>query len=180
MGTDQQGTEADEFVAARWNALCRFGYLMTGDAAAAQDLVQEAIEKCLPRWERLERRGAESYIRKVMSRLAWKDARRAVPTVTPDITQQRPLAEDSARTADVARALARLPRDQRVVIVLRYWLDYDESTIAEILGCRRGTVKSRASRAYTQLRSDLNLVDYDYTPSKGPGHAGVEVHHDRP
>lgn len=179
MGTDERVAAVDEFVAARWAALCRFGYMMTGDASSAEDLVQEALARCLPRWKSLEPRGAEQYIRRVMARLAWKGARLARQSVVPDLREQDPPAEGAIRAADVARALSRLPRDQRVVIVLRYWLDYDEATIADTLRCRRGTVKSRASRAYAQLRSDLNLVDYSHgSPTQRP-YAGTDVHHDR-
>jgi RNA polymerase sigma-70 factor (sigma-E family) len=159
--TDGVEASAADFVAARWRALAKFGFLLTGDVASGEDLVQEALVKCLPRWRRLDPAGTESYIRTVMARAAWKRARR--PRMIPlgnDLMVQESGTEHSGRAADVALALARLPRDQRVVVVLRYWLDYDEATIARMLNCRPGTVKSRTSRAYAQLRSDLSLSGY--------------------
>ncbi len=162
METDGRAPGVDEFVAARWSPLCRFGYLLVGSREGARDLTQEALVKCLPRWSSLDAAGVEQYVRKVMARIAWNDARRRHETSVPTLPDQEGVhaLDEWARAVDVARALARLPRDQRIVIILRYWLDYDEATIADTLGCRRGTVKSRASRAYSQLRTDLNLVDY--------------------
>jgi RNA polymerase sigma factor (sigma-70 family) len=51
--------------------------------------------------------------------------------------------------------LATLPRQQRAVLVLRYYLDLSEAQIAEVLGCSAGTVKSNASRALAKLRNGL-------------------------
>jgi RNA polymerase sigma-70 factor (sigma-E family) len=154
------GTEDDvaSFVSARWAALVRYGFMLTGDRAAGEDLVQEALLRCLPSWGRLDPHGVESYVRKVMARLAWKARRhplkmsstpgRAEPT-TVDI------ADASSEQSDLRRALLGLPPQQRVVLILRYWQDLSEAEIAELLGCRQGTVKSRASRAYAQLRREL-------------------------
>lgn len=157
-------TEDDvaSFVAARWQGLVRYGFMLTGDRAAGEDLVQEALLRCLPLWGGLDPHGVEAYVRKVMARLAWKAQRhplrmsassRATEPTTADI------ADLSSEQSDLRRALAGLPRQQRVVLVLRYWQDLSETEIAELLGCRRGTVKSRASRAYAQLRDDLGWSD---------------------
>jgi RNA polymerase sigma factor (sigma-70 family) len=53
-------------------------------------------------------------------------------------------------------SLRRLPYDQRAVVVLRYWLGMSESDIADAVGCRLGTVKSRHSRALAALRKELS------------------------
>lgn len=168
---------AEEFVAARWGSLARFGYMLTGDPHAAEDLVQDALISCLSRWHKLDRAGAESYVCKVMARAAWRRARRAPHARLDDsLLRCEPSNEEAAiRAADVARALARLPSDQRIVVVLRYWLDYDEATIAQTLQCRPGTVKSRSSRAYAQLRHDLSLANYPHSrPHNGGNEEGVD------
>ena len=175
MITGPSDEDVSDFVANRWGALVRFGYLLTGDAATAEDLVQEALAKCLPRWQSFDPQGTEAYVRTVIARLAWKRARRPRTAELSDQTDEREaIADRSARAADVARALDRLPRDHRVVVVLRHWLDYSEAQIAEALGCRPGTVKSRASRAYTQLRTDLGLADYAAAPSSHTPRRGDE------
>jgi RNA polymerase sigma-70 factor (sigma-E family) len=153
------GTEDDiaSFVAARWQGLVRFGFMLTGDRAAGEDLVQEALLRCLSSWGRLDPQGVEAYVRKVMARLAWKARRH--PLRMSSAPQAEPMtadiAEASSEQSDLRRALSGLPRQQRVVLVLRYWQDLSEAEIAELLGCRQGTVKSRASRAYAQLREEL-------------------------
>jgi RNA polymerase sigma factor (sigma-70 family) len=58
---------------------------------------------------------------------------------------------------DLWRALARLPRRQRAVVVLRFYEDLSEIETAEILQCSVGTVKSQASRALAKLRLDPTL-----------------------
>jgi RNA polymerase sigma-70 factor (ECF subfamily) len=56
-----------EFVALRSRALLRTAWLLTGDWHTAQDLVQTALAKTWPRWDRLARRDApELYVRRVM------------------------------------------------------------------------------------------------------------------
>jgi RNA polymerase sigma-70 factor (sigma-E family) len=154
------GTEDDvaAFVAARWPALVRYGFMLTGDRAAGEDLVQEALLRCLPSWGRLDPHGVEAYVRKVMARLAWK-AHRHPLRLSSMRAQTEPttadIADTSSENSDLRRALRGLPRQQRVVLVLRYWQDLGEAEIAQLLGCRQGTVKSRASRAYAQLRHEL-------------------------
>jgi RNA polymerase sigma-70 factor (sigma-E family) len=157
-------TEDDvaSFVAARWQGLVRFGFMLTGDRAAGEDLVQEALLRCLPSWGRLDPQGVEAYVRKVMARLAWK-ARRHPLRMSWSSDHPEPatvdIAEASSEESDLRRALGGLPAQQRVVLVLRYWQDLSEAEIAELLGCRQGTVKSRASRAYAQLRRELDWSD---------------------
>lgn len=119
--------EVAAFVAARRTALVRFGYMLTGDVAAAEDLVQEALVRCLARWHRLDPAGMESYVRKVMARLAWCARNRSPHTGAS--TRDAPLddfAEASAEASDLRAALAALPPQQRIVLVLRYWLDLTE------------------------------------------------------
>ena len=59
------------------------------------------------------------------------------------------------RQAELAAALAALPERDRAVLTLRYLLDLSERETAAALGCRPGTVKSRASRALDRLREDM-------------------------
>jgi len=165
------GTEDDiaSFVAARWQGLVRFGFMLTGDRAAGEDLVQEALLRCLSSWGRLDPQGVESYVRKVMSRLAWK-AHRHPLRMSSSHGHAEPMTADiadaSSEQSDLRQALSGLPRQQRVVLVLRYWQDLSEAEIAELLGVRQGTVKSRASRAYAQLREELGWsVDASMTDS---------------
>jgi RNA polymerase sigma factor (sigma-70 family) len=59
------------------------------------------------------------------------------------------------------RLLAGLPRHQRAVIVLRFYCDFTEAEIADVLGCSPGTVKSRTHRALVALRATATTADLE-------------------
>src|SRR3954451_3612785 len=119
-------TEDDvaSFVSARWPALVRYGFMLNGGCAAGEDLVQEALLRCLPSWGRLDPRGVESYVRKVMARLALK-ARRHPLRMSSMHGEGEPtpadLAELPSEHSDLEHPRRALPAQQRVVLVLRYW-----------------------------------------------------------
>lgn len=157
-----------EFVAARSPALLRAAWLLTGNHATAQDLVQTALARTWPRWDQLDRvENAEAYVRRVMVTTYatwWRRRWRAeVATAEPP---DRPAADDPFAAVDlraeVRTALAGLPRRQRAVIVLRYFADLTEVQTAEALGCTVGTVKSQAAKALTRLRR------YDWLAADDP------------
>ena len=79
--------------------------------------------------------------------------RRPEPAAGADHT-----AYDQARRATVLEALRRLPRRQREVLALRYYLDLSEAEIADTLQISRGAVKSHASRGAAALRTELGAV----------------------
>jgi RNA polymerase sigma-70 factor (sigma-E family) len=170
--TDQEGAEAasfEAFVAARGRALWRTAWLLTGDHHKAEDLVQTALGKAWPHYDRVASTGSfEAYVRKTMltTYLAWWRRRwnAEYPTAEPPDPQQAgPQQADPAEQAglrrDVVAALARLPRGQRAAVVLRYFDDLTEAQAAEALGCSVGTVKSQTSRALAALRSSPLLAN---------------------
>lgn len=63
--------------------------------------------------------------------------------------------------ATMLAALGTLPRRQREVLVLRYWLDLTEAQVAATLGCSVGNVKSQTSRALARLRGSAELADWE-------------------
>jgi RNA polymerase sigma-70 factor (sigma-E family) len=145
------------FVAARYTAFVRYGTLLSGDHGHGEDLAQDALVTAYRAWRRLHPDGdPEAYVRRVMTRAAWRAGRRRwrheLPTAPlPDTASEDPY--DARDTADlVLAALRALPAQQRVVLVLRYWGGLSEQEIANQLGCSVGTVKSRASRAIAALR----------------------------
>jgi RNA polymerase sigma-70 factor (sigma-E family) len=153
----------DAFVAARGGALWRSAWLLTGDQHKAEDLVQTALGKAWPHWQRLSRDGSfEAYVRRVLftTYVAWWRRRwnSELPTAA---VPERDTDDGSGRVAqqrDLVRALAELPRGQRAVVVLRYFEDLTEAETAVLLQCSVGTVKSQTSRALASLRASRHLA----------------------
>lgn len=153
----------EEFVASRGPSLWRTAWLLTGDAHKAEDLVQTALLKCWPRWERICSRGpAEAYVRRVLVttytdwwRRRWTGE---VPTASvPD--NMHVMDADTSERHDVLTALASLSRSQRAVLVLRFCEDLSVNETAELLGVTTGTVKSHTSRALAALRTSTAIKE---------------------
>ena len=152
MGQDAQAA-FDSFVRARLPELLRFGRVLTGNADAAADLVQDALERTLLAWPRLqEREEPTAYVRRVMVNRnisVWRRMRRE--TLAGDVPERA--VEDNPRDHDLWAALQSLPPRQRAVLALRYYEDLSEAEIARILGCSTGTVKSQASKGVAKMRA---------------------------
>jgi RNA polymerase sigma-70 factor (sigma-E family) len=147
--------EFTEFVHASWASLYRTAYLMLGDRAEAEDLVQTTLAKTYASWSKVRDVGAApGYARTVLVNTAasWfrkKSWRNERPTANlPDWAHE---TDPSDRPA-VVDALAQLPPRQRAVIVLRYYEDLSVAQTAYALGCSDGTVKSQTSDALNRLR----------------------------
>ena len=65
---------------------------------------------------------------------------------------------DAAERDALWQALRRLPLRQRTVLVLRFYADATDAEIAQSLSCRRGTVRSLASRGLATLRQDATFA----------------------
>lgn len=162
MGPTGDGPPADfdAFVVASSPRLLRTAYLLTRDAALAEDLLQTALVKAWSAWERIDG-PPEPYVRRIVAttfatswRRRWRGelASDEVPEPPPG-----PAAATDDRH-DLWVALGRLPRRQRAVVVLRYFDDLTEAATAEALGCSVGTVKSQTSKAMAHLRVDPALA----------------------
>jgi RNA polymerase sigma-70 factor (sigma-E family) len=161
----------DAFVAARGQALQRTAYLLTGDWASAEDLLQTALARVYPRWSQIRREDPEAYIRRALVNTwsSWwrRKWRGEVPTETlPEREGGDPYAEADRRDA-LRVALARLPRRQRAVIALRFHEDLTEEQTADALGVSVGTVKSQTAKALAKLREDRALTGYGPATTTG-------------
>lgn len=150
----------DDFVRHRSLALLRLAYLLTGDRASAEDLLQTSLEKAYLRWRRIcGLEHPEAYVRQMLVHGATdrgRGLRRWGQEMLSD--SDAPDAGSLGQVEDrdqLMRALKRLPKRQRAVIVLRYWDGLSEQEAAALLGCSIGTVKSQASRGLARLRQDL-------------------------
>jgi RNA polymerase sigma-70 factor (sigma-E family) len=154
-----------QFVAARQRSLQRTAWLLTGDWALAEDLVQTALVRSWPRWERIRRRDdPEIYVRRAMVN-TWSSWRRRKwrsehPSgAVPDGPAAGDLAAETAARVAVRGALGRLTDRQRAVLVLRVFDDLSEAQVAQVLNCAIGTVKSTMARAVARLREDPQLAE---------------------
>jgi RNA polymerase sigma-70 factor (sigma-E family) len=136
----------------------RLAYLMTGDRAVAEDLVQEAFVRFVGRLHSLRDPGAyEAYLRRTVINLSKNHFRRRALERSELQRQARqpprvPAERDVSEYETMRRALLGLPVRQRAAIVLRYYEDLPESRIAEVLRCRPATVRSLVSRGLHALR----------------------------
>ena len=161
---DRQTAEVFEgFVRARHHALLRYGTVLTGSVDAAADLVQDALERTGLAWARVQQQGdPEGYVRRVMANRnisIWRKLRRERLVSEPP----EGAYEDSPTDRVMWDALARLPRRQRTVLVLRYYEDLSEADIAAVLGIATGTVKSQASKGLASLRAALTDREASWT-----------------
>lgn len=137
----------------------RLAYLLTGDRALAEDLVQEAFVRMFGRFRDLRHPEAfAAYLRKTVVNLARSHFRRRGVEHTFLVNEaQEPakVAEQPETNHEMWMALKRVTPRQRAAIVLRFYEDLSEAQTAHILGCAVGTVKSLVSRGLKQLREDL-------------------------
>ena len=151
------------FVTARGDALWRSAWLLTGDGHLAEDLVQTALAKAWPRWERVGPEGFEAYVRRTLftTYVSWWRRRWNGERPTAVLPEGAVAAPDVDARGDLLAALATLPKGQRAVVVLRYFDDLTEAQTAELLGINIGTVKSQTSRALATLRTSTHLKEAD-------------------
>ncbi|WP_045704126.1 SigE family RNA polymerase sigma factor [Streptomyces rubellomurinus] len=150
------GDPFDEFVAARYHALLRGAFLITGDLHDARDLLHDALTRVYPkRFAIRDPQAAEGYVRTAMVRThvsRWRRTRREVLTSELPDAPQDPADAGDERLAEALRAL---PKRQRAAVVLRYYVDLPVARVAEELGCSLPTAKTHLARAVKALRQEL-------------------------
>ena len=162
MGAQDRRRDRDAdfsaYMAARQPALYRTAYLLAGDHAGAEDLLQNAFAKLYLSWDKIrDREALDGYVRRIMVnennslwRRAWKRREHTTDTM-PDTGVHD--AYDDGMGGALWSFVQTLPPKQRAVVVLRYYEQLSEAEIADVLGISPGTVKSQASRALAALRA---------------------------
>jgi RNA polymerase sigma-70 factor (sigma-E family) len=158
--------EFEAFATAAMPELFRIAWFLTGDMHRAKDLVQDSLIGTFLAWPRVRSGGAMAYTRRVMTNRridGWRKNRREVLVEAPVANHVGNGDEvDRATTAaGLVAALRRLPEQQRRVVVLRYYCDLSERTVAAELGISVGAVKSAASRGLTALRGHARDFDME-------------------
>ncbi len=146
----------------RGAALKRHAFLLCGNEAQADDLVQEALVRAFTRPLRAPRLvAAEAYVRTIMVNLFIDGARRnsrwrrLAPLLRPADVAPDPADEVSDRDA-MLTALRSLSPRQRACVVLRYYEDLPVAQVAAVLGVGEGTVKRYLSEAMSQVAVRLS------------------------
>ena len=153
------------FVRSRGEHHLRVATLLTGNPAAAEDLVQASLLKLYQAWPRIDTSiEPDAYLRRIIvnTHRSWWRARWRQETPVSEVPEAgagEDAAERHAVGALVRQALARLPRQQRAVLVLRYCQDLPEAEVASLLGCSPGAVKTHAHRGLRALRESLGDLD---------------------
>ena len=160
--TSVTGLRFEEFFQAEHVRLARALYLLTGSAAEADELTQEAMVRVYERWDRVRQmESPQGYLFRTAlnlhrSRMRWLATRaRHILQTTPS-----PDPADVVQSRDsLARALGSLPTGQREAVVLIEWLGMDQEEAATALGIKPGSVRARLSRAKADLRRMLEDED---------------------
>lgn len=132
--------------------MVRLAFLMVGSQQFAEEIAQDAFAQVFERWDRIERPAA--YLRTCVVNGCRTAHRRRLLNRRAEAADRRPHVV--LETNHLGDALGSLPARQRSVIVLRYFGDHSEEEIAEVLGVRRGTVKSLLHRGLAQLRKVID------------------------
>jgi RNA polymerase sigma-70 factor (sigma-E family) len=155
----------EEFAEDRLAAVLAFATVLTGQRAAAEDLVQDVLIRAHARWDRV---GSVDrpylYVRKMVLNefLSWRRRSwRLIPAGAgpdlpgPEQASEPDHADRHAEQVAMLAEIAKLPRRQRAVLALRYYEDRSDAEIAEMLGCGASTVRAYASRALATLRIEI-------------------------
>jgi RNA polymerase sigma-70 factor (sigma-E family) len=170
---DGDAVTFQEFAATRLPAVLAFAAVLTGQRATAEDIAQEVLIRAYARWDTiggLDR--PEFYVRKMVLNefLSWRRRSwRLIPAgdVAAPADSTSDLADQYAERAALLAEIGKLPRRQRAVLVLRYYEDRSDAEIAEMLGCRPGTVRAYASRALAALRVEMRPQHGNLTSCQG-------------
>ena len=161
----KQARAFEGFVAQSGDTLLRIAILLTCDPHLAEDVYQETLQRLAARWSRID--NPMAFCRRVLHNIVIDQnrarSRRPAETVMFDAFDSfDPRAGDPLRAVELRPtllgALSTLTPQQRAIVVLRYFDDRSEAEVAELLGVSAGTVKSTASRAVAQLRTQPALA----------------------
>ena len=149
------GVGFEVFYEREYDAMLRLAVGLVDQRARAEELVQDAFERVLVRWDRLVNPGG--YLRRVLVNASRSELRhRGV------VRRWRPERSAVVGPADavideaLSKSLGRLTPQRRIALVLRFLDDRSEADVAEIMGCRVGTVKSLVSRGLADLREEYS------------------------
>jgi RNA polymerase sigma-70 factor (sigma-E family) len=157
--SEAEGGRLGELYARHAPSAVRLAYLLTGDHALAQDLVQDAFVRLYGRFRDLRDPNAfPAYLRATvvnLSRSYFRRRRVERAYVERERSPSNPGSAPVDARYEMWEALQSLPPRQRAAIVLRFYEDLTEAETADVLRCAVGTVKSLVSRGLQRLREEM-------------------------
>ena len=158
-GRTEEATPLEALYRAHASGAVRLAYLLTGDAAAAQDIAHEAFVRVGGRLLGLRSpEHSKAYLFKTTLNLCRSRMRRQKVERAATSRLGRPEAQagpDVAEREAMWTALLVLPLRQRTALFLRYYEDLSEAQAADALGCSVSALKSLVNRGLRELRSQL-------------------------
>ncbi|HEY1853047.1 MAG TPA: RNA polymerase sigma factor [Solirubrobacterales bacterium] len=150
-----------DLYSAHWPRAHRAAYLVVQDAAAAEDVAQDAFLAAVDALDRFDRRRPFApWLHRIVVNRALDWARREA--LRRRLAPEGPEPEAEPRGPELGEelmaALRQLPPDQRAVVALRHLLEYTPGEIATMLDLPRGTVNSRLRRALDSLRTTIEVA----------------------
>ncbi|MDX6360677.1 MAG: hypothetical protein QOH37_3731 [Nocardioidaceae bacterium] len=136
----------------------RAAILLTGEIAAAEDLVQSTLTRAYVTWGRIQAAGNPvAYVRTMQTRLFLDGVRKRSSREIPvaEVPETRAPEDDVVMRQALLAALRELEPLDRAVVVHRYLLDRDVASVAAELRLTPQAVRSRASRALARVRAAL-------------------------
>ncbi|MGH9193815.1 MAG: RNA polymerase sigma factor [Acidimicrobiales bacterium] len=132
--------------------MVRLAHLLTGSVVLAEDVVHDAFVSCYRHWSTLDI--ADAYVRRAVINHAHSALRRTGRERDKAARYGRatPVTMGLPELDETWGVLRQLPDRQRMALVLRFYADLPEAEIAELLGCRPGTVKSLIHRGLAKLK----------------------------
>jgi len=161
---DGSADAVEALVRRHWDGAHRAAYLIVHDAAAAEDIAQEAMLAAVRSIDAFDRRRPfRPWLHRIVVNrsLDWLRARARRPEVSSDLAQPAAgAAEQTHRLSDeLMDALARLEPADRALVVLRHLLGYRASELARMFDVPAATVRTRLARALSRLRACLEAEE---------------------
>ena len=144
-------------------ALLHLAILLTGNRHDAEDIVQDAVISVASSWSRTRPRAVFAYLKRAVTNRAidYLRARKEIPS---DSIRETAVEEFGFLRHEEDRQFFAivniLPLRQRATMILRYYADMDDRTIADVLGCSVETVRSQAHRAIAKLRDHEDAIGW--------------------
>jgi RNA polymerase sigma-70 factor, ECF subfamily len=136
-----------------WPRAYRAAYLVTGDAAAAEDIAQESFLAAVRNLDRFDRRRPFGpWLHRIVVNRAIDFTRSRRLRAEVELADMHAAPSDPEPDDGTFGRIAALSPEHRAVVVLRYVLEYTPGEIAELLGLPRGTVNSRLRRGLDRMK----------------------------